>query len=233
MGVQSYSFRKFSVDEALRMTKEAGLKAIEFCAVHVPCEPAWEGLEALRQMLAQLGIAAPSFGVESFGSDHSANRRKFVFAQQLGVAVLTADPDPDAIVELDGLAEEFGILIAIHNHGPESRYATSEDVLAVVRRASSRIGACVDFGHAIRAGESPDHMVNALGERVLSLHLKDWKAGGEETTLGEGDADLPAVKKTLDDIGFAGPVVLEFENTPEDPLPGVKKGWQNWLNIGP
>ena len=71
-------------------------------------------------------------------------------------------------------------------------------------------------------------MITRLGDRLLSLHLKDWIIGGEEQILGEGDLDLTAVARALLEIGFTGPVVMEYEESPDNPVPDMKKGLANW-----
>ena len=40
---------------------------------------------------------------------------------------------------------------------------------------------------------------------------------------------IAAVARALDAIGFDGPLVMEYELSPEDPVPGMKTGWANWL----
>ena len=60
------------------------------------------------------------------------------------------------------------------------------------------------------------------------MHLKDWIHGEEEQILGEGDMDLVEVAKALTELNFTGPVNLEYELFPENPVPGMAKGLENW-----
>jgi sugar phosphate isomerase/epimerase len=228
MGSQSYSFRKFDTIGALGELKKLGLQNIEFCGVHFPCDPDDPGLDTVRKIIADMGVNMLCYGVESFGDDEAANRKKFEFAKATGIKVLTADPAPESFDILDKLVEEYGVKIAIHNHGPGARYDKVQDTLDAIKDHSPKIGACVDTGHTIRSGEKPHELIAALGDRVHSLHLKDWKHGGEEQILGEGDLDLVAVVRALKDIQFAGPLMLEYENSPENPGPDMKIGLANW-----
>src|SRR5690606_18501371 len=116
----------------------------------------------------------------------------------------------------------------IHNHGPSARYDSVEDTLRAVKDHSPMIGACVDTGHVIRSGEKPHEVITALGDRVISLHLKDWVHGGDERILGEGDIDLPGVAKALKALDFKGPLNLEFELDSENPVPGMQAGLAHW-----
>lgn len=72
------------------------------------------------------------------------------------------------------------------------------------------------------AGE-PIPSLEALGSRVRSVHCKDatWsnqpgETWGRETPLGEGDVDFAAFLKTLNKIGYTGPLTIERE-IPQEP----------------
>jgi sugar phosphate isomerase/epimerase len=67
------------------------------------------------------------------------------------------------------------------------------------------------------AGE-PLPALEQLGSRVRSIHCKDatWsdrpgETWGRETPLGEGDVDFAAFLKTLERIGYDGPLTIERE----------------------
>ncbi len=231
IGAQSYSFRKFSFEGALDQLEVLGLSIMEFCAVHFPADPADPGFGKVLETLRARAVTVPCFGVEGFTADRAANRRLFELGRALGVECLTADPAPEAFDHLEELVDEFGIRIAIHNHGPGARYDKAADTLRAVEGRHPFIGACVDTGHSLRSGERPSDVVAALGARVHSVHLKDWKIGGEESILGEGDADLPSVAQALRAAHFAGPVIMEYENSPEAPVPDMRKGLELWNRL--
>jgi len=83
----------------------------------------------------------------------------------------------------------------------------------------------------VRSGERPAEVIGALGVRVISVHLKDWKTGGGETVLGGGDAELAAVAAALRAVDFSGPVVMEYENSPEAPVPEMRQGLHLWKRL--
>lgn len=227
MGAQSYSFRNFSFEDSIKCLKQLGLMDMEFCGVHFKPDASAPEFARVKETVAREGIRVPCFGVEHYTEDFATNRRKFEFAKALGVQVLTADPTPDSLDNLEELCEEFGIKIAIHNHGPRARYDKVADTLSAVKGRSPLIGACIDTGHVIRSGEKPQDAIEALGDRVLSLHLKDWGAEGE-VIIGEGDMDVDAVARALKSVGFDGPLVMEYEESPDNPVPDMKKSWDNW-----
>jgi inosose dehydratase len=228
MGSQSYSFRKFDTIGAINGVQKLGLNAIEFCGVHFPCDAEDPGLGKVKEIIKETGISVLCYGVESFDADEAASRKKFEFAKAMGIKVLTANPKAESFDILDKLTEEYKVKIAIHNHGPNARYDKVKDTLDAIKDHSPLIGACVDTGHTIRSNEKPHEVIAALGDRVHSLHLKDWIHGGEEQILGEGDIELVAVAKSLKALNFAGPLMMEYENSPENPGPDMQIGLANW-----
>ena len=69
----------------------------------------------------------------------------------------------------------------------------------------------------------PIEALQKLGNRVRSVHCKDakWAANpgnewGSEVPLGEGDVGMDNYLKTLQDIGYEGPLTIERE-IPEEP----------------
>lgn len=228
VGCQSFSFRKFDFAGSINCLKELGLDAMEFCGVHFPADPDHPGLDDVIKQLKAAGVQTPCYGVEHFAEDKDANRKKFDFALKLGAKVITADPAPESFDQLDDLCESYDIRIAIHNHGPGARYSVVEDVLKAVEGHSMLIGACYDTGHAIRSGEKPNEGVEALGPRLISVHLKDWTHGGEEQILGRGDLDVDALAEVLKQMKFNGPMMFEYEESADNPVPDMKIGLDNW-----
>ncbi len=69
----------------------------------------------------------------------------------------------------------------------------------------------------------PIDALQALGERVRSVHCKDatWSdqpgvTWGAEVPLGDGAVDFPAYLRTLREIGYTGPLTIERE-IPQEP----------------
>lgn len=69
----------------------------------------------------------------------------------------------------------------------------------------------------------PIEALKKLGSHVSSVHCKDakWAANpgkewGEEVPLGEGDVGMETYLRTLDEIGYTGPLTVERE-IPQEP----------------
>ncbi len=228
MGMQSYTLRSFTVEEALVEINKLGLTSVELFNAHFKATSSDADIEAMKSRTRSLGIKMMGHGVNPFGRDHQANRRWFVFAKKAGIKNISADPSEDAFDSLDRLCEEFQIRIAIHNHGPGARYDKISDVLNAVRGHHPLIGACADLGHYIRSGEDPVRAINLFEGRLYGIHLKDFaeqKAKTQGVILGQGHLDLVGVFRALRKVNFPpdGCLSLEYEENPKNPLPDVKQ----------
>ena len=225
-GFQSYSLRHFSETEDLAGEAEKlGLTFVEVYNGHLPINASDEEISKFKQALGQVGVQVNAFGVEDFSADHEANQRLFQFGQKLSVENLSADPSKDAFESLEKLVAQYDIRIAIHNHGPEDeRWRRPEWILEAVKDLDPRIGACVDTGHYLRADVDPVGAIQMLGSRVWGVHLKDFDAESEEQIVGNGRLNLVETFRALVDVGFKGPLSLEYESHMENPVPSMREG---------
>src|SRR5437660_6987754 len=183
MGVQSYCFRNFDTEPALKRTQDLGLHYIEFYQKHAPVSASADQIQALLKLCRDYEITPVCYGVQDFSNNHDANKKIFEYGKALGVKSMSANPTPDSFDSLDKLCDEYKIAIAIHPHGPTGggklhRWYSAEVIMAAVKDHHELIGACLDTGHLIRAAQAgekldPAQQVRAMGSRNFGLHLKD------------------------------------------------------------
>jgi sugar phosphate isomerase/epimerase len=233
MGAQSYCFRDFDTEQALKRTRDLGLHFIEFYQKHAPPTSTPDQIRALLRLSADYAIKPVAFGVQSFGKNHDANKKTFAFGKALGIKTFSADPDPDSFDSLDKLVEEYKISIAIHPHGPTGggrlhRWYSAEVIMKAVKDHHPLIGSCLDTGHLIRAAQlgkklDPAEEVRIMGPRNFGLHLKDHdNKKHTDVVYGKGSLDVPAVLRALKDVNFKGYISIEYEAHPENPSPDMK-----------
>jgi inosose dehydratase len=235
VGIQSYTFRNFDLEQALKRTQECGLKYAELYRGHIATNSPPEKVAAVKKLCGEYGVTPIAFGVEKFTKDHGANKKLFDFGAALGIKHLSADPDPDSFDSLDKLCEEYKISIAIHPHGPQGkkmhRWHSAEKILAAVKDRHPLIGTCLDTGHLIRAAQlgeklDPAQQVRAMGARNFGMHLKDHD-NMRKTDVPFGDPngvlDVAGVLKALQDVKFNGYISIEYEANPDEPTAEVKK----------
>lgn len=227
MALQSYSLRKLDFQNAIDAVYDLRLGLVELWPGHLPVNLDEGELRRRLRAMRQNLLGRVAYGVVELTRSHEANRAVFEFASRLNLHALTASPEPESFDSLEPLVEEFGIAVAIHNHGPEDkRYGTPELLEKALKGRHKRIGLCVDTGHFLRVGVKPTDVVQAFGERVHAVHLKDVRSEDGMTTdvsLGEGDLDLVPFLRALKASGFKGGLALEHEADADHPVPAIQK----------
>jgi sugar phosphate isomerase/epimerase len=238
VGAQSYSFRDFKFERALKNYQTLGLKYAEFTRDHIPLKSTPAQLDVLKKQCAEYDVTPIAYGVQSFKKGSDDNRRNFELAKHLGLKYLSADPDPDSFDDLDKLCEEYKIAIGIHPHGPSGsgrnmkmhRWYSAEVILPAVKDHNPLIGTCIDTGHILRCvlmnkKLDPVEQIRMMGKRNFGLHLKDFDPKKkEEVIVGHGVLDVPGVVQALKDVGFTGYCNLEYELNPKDPTADMAQG---------
>jgi len=233
MGAQSYCFREFNTEQALKRTQELGLHFIEFYQKHAPPTSTADQIKALLKQCAEYAIKPIAFGVQGFTNNHDANKKLFEFGTALGIKTFSADPNPDSFDSLDKLVAEYKISIAIHPHGPAGggklhRWYSAEVIMKAVKDHHPLIGSCLDTGHLIRAAQlgaklDPAEEIRVMGARNFGLHLKDHdNQKHTDVIYGQGPLNVPAVLKALKDVKFAGYISIEYEAHEDNPSPDMK-----------
>lgn len=234
VGAQSYTFRKFKLDQAVKKIADAGLSYVEFYNGHVPLASTPEQIKAVLSLCKDSGVTPIAFGVEGFSNAHDANKKKFEFAAALGVKSITADPNPDSFDSLDKLCDEYKIAIAIHPHGPSGkgrhRWWSAEVILKEVKDHHPLIGTCLDTGHLIRMAQlgemlDPAQQVKVMGARNFGIHLKDHDNKRKTDVIFGKDGgvlDVAALLKALKEVDFKGSLSIEYEAKADEPSEDVK-----------
>jgi signal transduction histidine kinase len=127
--------------------------------------------------------------------------------------------------QVEKLAKEFDIRVAIHTHGPEdAHFPSPKVVLDAVKGMDLRMGLCLDVGHSMRTGADLIQEIANAGPRLLDMHMKDLKVKtekGSQCDVGDGVMPVVAIFKELKKIGYNGCVNLEYEINSDNPVPGM------------
>lgn len=163
----------------------------------------------------------------------AANATSLVLAAASGTEGYDARPVLDEtqwkvlLANLDRIrdvAGEQGIEATLHPH-VGTMVENAEEVDRVL--SGSTIGLTLDTGHLLVGGADPVAITRAATNRIRHTHLKDVRAdvaervrAGELTytdgvrqglyvPLGQGDVDVAAIVRTLEDAGYQGWYVME------------------------
>lgn len=225
IGLASYSFRKFTLDQTLELAREMNVKYMTFKDVHLPRTDPPETIKANRAKIEAAGITIMGGGTINLPNDQAQIRKDFEYAKLAGFPLIYASPDPAALDFIEQMVKEHDIKLAIHNHGPEDKWwPRPQDAYKALASRDQRMGLCVDIGHTSRTGTDFVQAVLDLKDRVYDLHVKDLSdpmGKDSQVEVGRGVFDFPRFFRALLDIGYAGQVGLEYEIKADRPQLGV------------
>jgi sugar phosphate isomerase/epimerase len=229
LGVASYSLRKFSLDEAIEITKKCRVRHITLKDMHLPMRTSAEERRAVARKIQDAGLKLMGGGVIYLKNNADEIRAAFDYARDAGMPVIVCSPDPAALTTVEKFVQEYDIKIAIHNHGPgDEKYPSPMDVLRMVRDLDPRMGICMDLGHTVRINQDPLPIIRACAKRLHDFHIKDVTAATEKGApieVGRGIIDIAGVLRALLQIKFSGHLALEYEIHPDNPLPGMAESF--------
>jgi sugar phosphate isomerase/epimerase len=163
----------------LRAIADAGFVGVE--TVDVPGgDPA-----AARRVLDDLGLAITSSHTWAGVGDREALARAAAAIADLGSSRMIVSPSGlssraavdsvvDSIAAAADVAAQHGLRLGIHNHSAEMAVI---DGMPVIDRLAAGLGDAIDFQLDIFwvtvGGADPATVIDRLGDRVVSLHIKD------------------------------------------------------------
>lgn len=235
LGMQAYSFNRFTFYEAVDKTKALGMRYIEAYPgqqlskekpdVKTDHNMSSQDRQEMLQKLRQAGVKLKNYGVVGLPNNEAECRKVFNFAREMGIETIVSEPPEEAFDIIEKLCDEYEINVAIHNHPKPSHYWDPDTVLKVCKGRSERIGACADTGHWMRSGIDPLEAVKKLGRagRIRSFHFKDLNEFGSrkahDVIWGTGAGKTKAILTELSRQNFKGVFSIEYEH--------------NWLNSMP
>ncbi len=236
-GCQAYSFRLYSVFEAIDKTAQAGGKTIEFYPGQKFDDTAkWdhnatpEMIEKVKKHLADKGLTAAGYGVVKLGKDAAQDRKVFEFCKAMGISIVVTEPDVAGLDGIEALVKEFDIKMAIHNHPkrPLDRAYLFWDpnyVLGLVKDRDPRMGSCADVGHWVRSGLDPVECIKILKGRIFDSHMKDLTEFGNvkahDLPFGQGKSNIAGILAEYAAQGYPGPLHCEYEHNWETSVPEI------------
>jgi len=238
IGLQAYTFNRFSVFEAIEKTEAAGGRVIEFYPGQKLSkeEPTikWdhnasdELIARVKEKLAKHKIKAVNYGVVGIPTDEAQARKVFEFAKKMDFYAITTESD-GSIDLIEKLVKEFDVRVGFHEHAkrannPNYKLWDPNYVLGLVKDRDARIGACADTGHWATSGLQPIDCLRILKGRIISLHLKERTEIGKQmpdAIFGTGVSNIKGILDELRAQHFQGNISIEYENNWDNSVPDV------------
>ncbi len=235
LGVQTYSFNRFTFFEAIDKAASVGLKYAEAYPGQkiapdidgkIGPDMTDEQIRLVKKKLESAGVQLTAFGVTGLSKDEATSRKTFEWCKQMGIGVINTEVREDAFDTLEKLCAQYGIKIGLHNHPEPSYYWNPETVLKAVEGRGDWIGACADTGHWLRSGLNPIECLQKLEGRIVSFHFKDLNRegkGAHDVPWGQGVANVPGILAEMKRQGFQGPISIEYEHNWLESLPEIQQ----------
>jgi sugar phosphate isomerase/epimerase len=224
LGLASYTFREFNLENAISMTKRAGLKKITLKSMHLPLESSETEITAAVVKVRKAGLDLYGCGVV-YMTNKAEVEQAFNYARAGKMGIIIGVPNPELLSLVNRTVKDYDIKLAIHNHGPDDKlYPTPGSAYEKIRNLDPRLGLCIDIGHTMRAGVDPADAAIEFADRLLDVHMKDVTAAskeGQTIEMGRGVIDIPKFVRALIRINYHGTVAFEYEKDGQDPLPGL------------
>jgi inosose dehydratase len=224
LGIASYTFREFTLEETIEMTKRLDIQKLSLKSMHMPLDSTPAEIKNMAAKVREAGIDLYGGGVIYMTSAEEVENA-FAYAGNAGMKVIIGVPEHELLDLCNRKVKETGILMAIHNHGPgDTKYPTPESVYQLVRDLDPGMGLCVDIGHTTRAGQDPVEVTARFMDRVHDIHIKDEdkaEASGDTCEIGHGVIDIPGFLNMLLEKNYNKVVSFEYEKDGKDPLDGL------------
>ena len=236
LGAQAYTFKNFTFAEALDKLNQVGVSYVEAYpgqeigggiegTMHYNMDRATR--ETVKKLLKSRGIELMAYGVVS-GRNEEEWKKLFQFAKEMGIEIITSEPNPEHLDLVNKLAGENNVTVSIHNHPKPSRYWNPDTVLNALE-GRKNLGATADVGHWVRSGLDPVESLKKYEGKIVSLHFKDLNEKSREAhdvPWGTGISNVPAMLQELKRQDFEGLFSIEYEHNWDNSLPEVKKSVQ-------
>lgn len=236
LGVEAYTFHKFSFFEAIEKTAGLGLPymgglSFQKVSAGIPknLDPGLtdEEIAQVRQKLDDSGIRLLTYYIQTIPGDDAGCRRVFEFGRKLGIEVFLSEPAPESLDVIERYCNEYDIKLGLHNHDQKGSpvYWSPEGILRVCQGRGPRIGACADIGYWLRGGIDPIAALGQLKDRLITLQMHDLHAvtpEGHDVPWGTGAGKSREFLQEMHRLGIRPVMVgLEYSYDWQESIPKI------------
>lgn len=233
IGIQTYTFHKFTLLEALDKTKDLGLNYAEAYfsqplggvfsdSIYLNYDLSEELKTQLKEEFKKRDITLYAFGVAVYDSNEEWEKF-FQFAKEMGIHTVTCEPALEQLDFVEQLALKHNIEVAIHNHPDPSVYADPDVLVKALEGRNQIMGVCADIGHWKRTGNDPLEALKKLSGRIKVIHMKDLDDKMEDTIWGTGSLQIKDVLQELKNQKFDGLISIEYESFGDSQIEEITK----------
>jgi len=216
LGIEAYTFNKYTLFEAIDKTAQLGLPymgGLSFQKVSKKIPKNFDDkltddeLKQIRLKLDSAGIRLLTYYIQNIPGDEAGCRKVFEFGRKIGIETFMSEPLPEALDTIERFCDDYDINVALHNHDRKAspQYWHPEGILKVCSGRSKRIGACGDLGYWMRSGIDPIKAVNTLKDRLITVQMHDLhelSSEGHDVPWGTGAGRTEQFIKEIHRLGI-------------------------------
>ncbi len=233
IAVQCWTFKEFSLFEAIEMAAAAGMGGLELYVgqriggdlgdANFGPEMSDGHVEAVKAKIKKHELVAYNLGVIRVSSKEDEARKVFDLAKKLELYGITTE-SLGSIDVLEKLAKEYDLRVCFHNHPKPMKLWNPDTISEAIKGRHENLGFCADVGHWASSGLDPLEVIKKIAPRVHSFHMKDRasiSAPSHDRPFGTGVIDIVGILDEVRKHGFCGNVSIEYEHNWRTNLPEV------------
>jgi type 1 glutamine amidotransferase/sugar phosphate isomerase/epimerase len=216
LGIEAYTFHKYTLFEAIEKTAQLGLPymgGLSFQKVSQDISKDFDPnltdaeLQQVRLKLDTAGVRLLTYYIQQIPGDEAGCRRVFEFGRKIGIETFMTEPQPEALDTIEKFCDRYDIKVALHNHDQKAspHYWNPEGILKACQGRSPRLGACADIGYWLRSGIDPIEGVRKLGSRLLTVQMHDLNEitpDGHDVPWGTGAGRTEQLIREIHRLGL-------------------------------
>lgn len=237
VAVQAYSLNRFTLEETLQKLAPLGLDGIEcypgqFVSKSMPGvkmgpQMTKEQRDYVKNLLKKANLKVVSFGVTGAKNEKEVEAL-CQFAKDFGFDKILTEAPVAMFPIWEKYGQKYGVTMCLHHHAKDSanQYYDADLVLKYIKDYQY-VKANPDVGHLSRSQIQPIENLKKLKGKIGSIHIKDQAEFGNPKNqcvpLGTGQLDDKAILEELDEQGYDGYYVIEYEANWDNNVPDIAK----------
>ena len=238
VGIQLYSIRthiESDVPGTLKALAAMGYEAVEFAGYY--------GLDGatLAGMLTDAGLkcAGAHTGMDQLEGDALAETvtiNRAVGNDRLIIPAADLDALDTTITRMNAIHEQVkaaGMKLGYHNHTKEFEMIDGKTKFDLIMEGTADdFLAQVDIGWAFAAGQDVPALLRQYGNRIETVHVKEFKPDTPQAVVGEGTVDWPSVMSIMENELSVHCYVVEQEQYEVGPMESAQACIDNIRKMG-
>lgn len=226
LGLQTWTCRNLSFEEMVAFAVAHRIDRVQLINTHVNPNDPPDVNRQKQSLLQERGITAYSMYAVT-GISTQSDRRIFETAQLFGMKFVVVEPKSmEMWPGLFALAREFGIKLAVHNHGKGTPYSDPSAVHQLLTEYRD-LGVCLDVAWVSVTGHDAAEVFLSYGDRLLDIHFRDMCIEANEdgakvvdTEPGKGQVNFDGLFDAIRESGWSGTLAIETDQKEYRDNPG-------------